>query len=338
MSLTEVTGGQMQPVIASHVAGIPWGNQFIGEEILPPVNTYGEQFMYETYDNSGLVDQGSTARGLNAESKVLTRAQSSTVTKTLTEYSAKIPCDYRLIEAARVQDSIRPRPADGLSSVDRLRLGNARIIQFNNAIQKEKAAASVVFTTSGYDSGLRVTNNSVDFAATGIINTIQLAKRAVAKAYGFEPDTLVLGFTKYLNLLANADILARVTGGATNANPADVNLDLIAQILGVRRIKVGKAVTQTLSVPTADAAPTPGTQTDLWTATTAALIYTGEFDSHDLASPAFGKSFYMNVPETGVRYAVKTWMNDEGNIEWIKASEFWLPAKVMAAGYIWSAS
>jgi hypothetical protein len=339
MGQPEVQNNQLQPVISSMVAGIPWENDFIAEEALPPVNTNGQHFMYQTYDNSGLVDQGSTKRGLNAASKVLQRAGFSTVKAELEEYSAKLPCDYTLIEAARVQDSIRPVPADGLSSVDRLRLGNARIIAFNNLIQKEKAAASVVFTTTNYDSGLKVTNNSVDFGATGIIKTFQTAIRNVQRAYGVKPDTLVCGEQKWIDLSNNPDILARVTGGANNSNPALITPSLIAQLLGLKRILVGGAYTQTLSLPTANSAPTPGAVTDLWTTTSAALIYSGSGQMvSDLSNPVFGKMFYMNTPETGVRYAVRTWMNDEGNIEWIKGAEFFLAAKVMAAGYIWSAA
>lgn len=335
----EVQSGQLQPVISSMVAGVPWENDFIAEQALPPVNTNGEQFLYETYDNSGLVDQGTTKRGLGAASKILQKASSSTVKATLDEYSAKIPCDYRLVEAARVQDSIRPTPADGLNSVDRLRLGNARIIAFNNLIQKEKAAAAIIFASASYDSTLRVTNNSVDFGATGIIKTIQTAQRNVQRAYGVKPRTLILGEQKWLDLSNNSDILARVSGGATNANPALITKQLVAQLLGLDEILEGAAYTQTLSAPTTDVAPTPGTITDLWTTTSAALIYKpkGQLVS-DLSNPVFGKMFYMNVPETGVRYSVRTWMNDEGNVEWVKAAEFFLPAQVMKAGYYWSAS
>jgi hypothetical protein len=133
--------------------------------------------------------------------------------------------------------------------------------------------------------------------------------------------------------MKNPDFLERVTGGATTDKVALVTEDLIARVLDVRRVKVGKAVMQTLS-----ATPSvPGTPTDLWTPNNAALIYTGEFETSDLASPAFGKIFYDIVPETGVRYAAWTWLDDEPNtVEWSKAAEYFVAGQVMKSGYLWT--
>jgi hypothetical protein len=325
----EVGTGQLQPVIASMVAGTHWGQQFIAEQVLPAVDTWGKRFAYETYDNAGLVDHGATKRAMRSESKVLQPAASSSVTKELEDYSAKIPTDVEEIHAARVQDMIRPRPADGMNSVDRLRLSRARIIHYNNQIQKEKAAASLVFGASNYV--LTDTSAPLNFK-TCTIKDLKNARREAAKRCGFDPDIFALGWTSRMQLDENANILDRISGAASKSDPAVVSDELLASLIGVKKLAVGTAVTQTKALP-----GQTGTPTDLWTPDKAAFIYSGDFAGADLASPAFGKLGYMNYPETGVRYKVKTWMNDEGNIEWTLAAEEFLVFSVMtAAGYLFT--
>lgn len=350
MAQTEIGNRQIQSVIAGLVAGAGWGQTFIAEDILPPVDTYGENFIYETWDNSGMADVGEARRGLNSETKQIEPPKNSSVSATLEEYALETFIDYRVKHAQEIQDTLRAAfvPADGLSAVDRLRLGRALRLQYGIQIQKEKAAAALVFASGSYDTGNTYGNGlgnaAIDFAATGILNSIYTVKRTVAKAYGFMPDTFVLGYTKFQNLLANPDVLARVTGGANNAQPAEVNFNLLAQLFGVRRFVVGTAITQTPA-----AAGAVGTATDLWLGTSAALIYTGvgsqqeanamqggpsvgNFPNADLASPAFGKTFFMNVPSTGVRYQVQTWNSDNLKLEHLEATEFFRIAQVMKCG------
>jgi hypothetical protein len=180
MPQIDVANAQLQPVIASMVAGVNWGQTFIAEDVLPPTPTYGLQFIYETWGNEGLVYQGSTRRGENSGSKVLQPPKGGSQTGNVIERSAKMPLDVNVIQAARVQDLIRPRPAEGLSSIDRLRLGRMRMINFNNQIDKESDTASVVFGAGNYDAGLQ--SSTINFATTGIVDTFFAAKRAVARS------------------------------------------------------------------------------------------------------------------------------------------------------------
>lgn len=323
---TEVSNAQLQPSIAADVVGASWDQTFIAEDIIPSVDTGSQRFIYERWDNAGLIDQGKTKRGLHAHSKVLRPAANDTVEAQLEEASAKIPLDVNLIAAAQTQDNIRSVPAKGMSAVDRLRASRARIIKYNNLIQKEKDVAEVVFTATNYDTNLKTTALSFK---TCKVSDIKDAMNDVRRTYGFMPDTFVLGWDARISFDQNSNFLDRITGGSTNANPATVSDELLAQLLGVKRIKVGLAMSQTKA-----AAGAAGTPTDLWTADSAALIYTGEFEQADLATPAFAKQFFMNVPETGLRYAVWSWMDAEPNtVEWQKAAEFYLVKQTMPAGY-----
>ena len=87
--------------------------------------------------------------------------------------------------------------------------------------------------------------------------------RAVGRAWGVKPDTFVLSWDTFLNLIDNAAILDRITGGATVANPADIDLALLSKLFRIPQVLVGEAVVQTQAVPILD----PGDRTktlDTW--------------------------------------------------------------------------
>lgn len=338
MSVTPSTR-QLQSVVAGHVAGTGWGQQFIAEEAFALVNTYGEKFGYETWGNEGLEDVGDAIRAINADTQTVDPPKNSYVEDSLDEYALQTKIDKRLINNARVNDRLRAASGasiEGMSGEDRLRVGRARRLHYNNQIQKEKAAAAIAFVPASFLAALHYGAGggqaAIDFAAAGLIKKIAEAKRAVTRLFGFEPDTFILGYTKFLDLWNNSDVLARITGGASNANPAIVNHQLLAQLFGVKRFLVGSAVTQALAEP----GEAPTAATDLWTPTTASLIYTGEAETADTSSPAFGKMFYMDVPETGVRYDVRTWDSDNGKLEFLEATEFAKPKLIMKAGAIFT--
>ncbi|SRR6266498_1051169 len=329
MSEKFITDAQVQPnLLAPFVIGAGWDQPFIAEDVLPPTNTYAQDFLYETWDNSGLVDEGSTKRALHAGSKILSPAKHGTVRAFLQEASAKIPLDINVLNAAQFKDTVSPVPAPGLSHADRERVGRMRKIAFNNKIQKEKDVASLVFTAGNYDAALQTTALSFK---TCKISDIKDALAKVQQRCGFKPDTFVLGRLARASFDDNTNFMDRISGGATSTSPAVVTDQLLASLIGVKRVLVGFPVTQTI----ADPATLTATPTALWTEDSAALIYSGaDFASSDLSSPAFGKVFYMDVPQTGLRYATWSWMDDEPNtVEWQKAAEYYLVAQTMKSGY-----
>ena len=326
MAVDQITNLQLNPKLAPFVIGAGWDQSFIAERVLPPTETGAQQFRYEKVNNQGLVDQGSTKRGRHSKSKILQPEKNSTVDAFLEEASATIPVDLNDINAANVADAMRGS-ISGLSSADRLRVGRMRLIAFNNAIQKEKDAASLLFTNTNYDSDLRVTTMSFK---TCTVSALKREFRKVQKKYGFLPDTFVLGYESRLAFDENANFLDAISRGRGADQAAALTDQALADLLGVKRIAIGMSVTQTRA-----ASGSVGTVTDLWTEDSAACVYTGDFEQSDLASPAFGKVFYMNVPETGLRYATWSYPDAEPNtVEWQKAAEYYLipSSPLMAAG------
>lgn len=332
MSQTQVDNRQIQSKIAGHVAGTNWYQGFIAEEVLLPADAGAEKFIYETRGNEGLQDVNGGKRAPGGDTARIDPPENATQEAKLDEYAFETTYDYRYKNADEVADQLGAPLVNGLSTVERRRLSRAMDLKLKIQVKKEKAAASLVFGTSNYESALWYGTgggqSAIDFGATGIIESIASAKRAVARLCGFEPDTLTLGYTKWLDLFGNADILARITGGANNAQPAAVNQQLVAQLLGIKKLVVASPVTQASAAPAA----TPSSATDIWTATSAALTYSGHGIEQDTASPAFGKMFYTVVPGTQVRYDVRTWTSGNGKLEHIEVTEFFAALQTMKAG------
>ena len=98
-------------------------------------------------------------------------------------------------------------------------------------------AANVPWTNS-----ITLSNGNWDDAASDPIADVLNAKLDVMKKTGFKPNRMIIGIETWTALLTNPDILARVTGGATNMNPADVNMDLVARVFELESVYVAGGV------------------------------------------------------------------------------------------------
>jgi len=79
------------------------------------------------------------------------------------------------------------------------------------------------------------------------IGDLRDAKTAILESTGFEANTLVLGQKTMDALVDHPDIVDRVkySGGVGNGNPARVNEQTLAQLFGIDRIMVSKAIQNT---------------------------------------------------------------------------------------------
>lgn len=338
---------QLLPILAALIAGVSWGQKFIAKSVLPEVDTYGQWFKYETYDNSGRVLISTAKRGKGAPTKEVPIPKNGSVDGWLEEYALETSVDYTEVHAAEMRDKISGYVPSGgqLNSADRLKFGRLRLVQHDLELLKEQAVANLVFADAAYDAAN--IHTAVDFSAAGIIERIMTDRRRVEKKYGWAPDKLILGWNKWTDLVTNPEILARVSGGSTNANPAEVTKELIAATLGFREVLVGTAVADVeLAEPGAAAA----TQIDLWDPDRAAMIWSGDTSAPtvegqpspseaDLSSPAFGKIFFMNVPETGVPYSTQEYDKyGNGKVAALEATEFYLVSQVMKCGALYKAA
>lgn len=79
------------------------------------------------------------------------------------------------------------------------------------------------------------------------IGDIRAAMTTVLESTGFEPNTLVIGQQVFDALVDHPDIVDRVkySGGVGNGNPARVNEQTIAALMGLERVMVAKAIQNT---------------------------------------------------------------------------------------------
>jgi len=310
---------QIHPVLSGIASGVAWEQEFIYSKVMPAADVGAERFTWEKFDNVGMLDI-STKRGRGDETSSTVPFSSSSVDDRLDEHAKATKIDYRDLNDARVNDMIRGAGGgSGIGAVERLRRQRMLIPKYNIEIQKEKAAAALIFTATNYPSALRISN--LDFGGSTVITALRDYFRDAQKLYGKPINCGVLGWTAYTDLCDNAVVLDRIEGGATVSNPALVTPTLLANILGVERLVIGTAVTQTKADP-----GEAGTATDLWTADMAAFFYqdfASAPEDGNVVTPSFARMAYMTVPETGVTSSVKTWMNDNGKIEFLELTEFW---------------
>jgi len=342
-----ISNTQMQPqLVPGLVVGVGQDQTFIQEAVLPSVRVPAQDFYYRVWDNFGLQDHGETQRGLNEHSKIILGGKKGIVRGFAPEYSAKTPLDVNIIAAAEAVDRSGPSSGGGLSYADQERQAAMALLVFNKRIQREKAAASIVFTADNYDAALQTT--SVSFK-TCTIQDIKDRMREVQVRTGYLPDTFVLGWKARTSFDVNDKFLDRINGGATVSEPAVVTDMLLASLLGLKLVIKGTPIIQAAALPgeLPAAAGTP-----IWTDDSAALIYVGDPRVNPNPtcvgqtngdgfftqfSPSFGKTFYVNVPGFGLRYGAWAWMDDEPNtMEWQKVAEYRLAAQTMKSGYFFS--
>lgn len=85
-----------------------------------------------------------------------------------------------------------------------------------------------------------------DASNTNIVKQVKAAKRVVHKAsMGVMPNTLVIPGPVYDELTENPDILSRIISGGTNATPAMVTKNALAQVFGVENVWIAEAINVT---------------------------------------------------------------------------------------------
>ena len=151
-----------------------------------------------------------------------------------------------------VPDQIRAN-ADPAVDVER---AAAEWVMHKMLIRREKAWVNSFFKTGVWTNeetgvaGTPGTGETVKWSDTTSgdpIGDLRAAKSAILESTGFEANTLVLGQKVMDALTDHPDIVDRVkySGGVGNGNPARVNEQTLAQLMGIERIMVSKAIENT---------------------------------------------------------------------------------------------
>lgn len=178
-------------------------------------------------------------------------------------------------------------------------------------IAREKAFAGVALAGASWTTtrtGVAAGPNGVQFlqwndaAATPLTDVIAW-KLVVQLLTGLLPNVLMIGAEVWAKLQTNAQILARVTGGATNSNAASVTKKLVAQLMGLDDLVVMEAVENTAPEKA------PGTES-----------YTGAY-----INGKKGLLFHRNDtvgPEIATAMRTYTWEQYAGSREGIRIKKY----------------
>jgi len=168
-----------------------------------------------------------------------------------------------------------------------IRSAGAQTLAMRLMIHREKQFADTFFTTGVWGTDRTLSGSAQwDHADSTPIKDVTLASRTIQLASGgFRPNTLVVGRETHDALVNNADIIARLSGGATVSNTALVTKAKLAEIFEVENYYVMESVQNTAAEGAAESTSFIGGDS-------AMLCYTPS--SAGLMSPAAGLTFAWN--------------------------------------------
>lgn len=141
-----------------------------------------------------------------------------------------------------------------------------------------------------------------DAASTPIDNVRQWKRDFQVRNYGFKPNKMVVTQDIIDELMANPQILGRINGGATIANPAMIDMTLLANVFGVEQVLIADAVSNTAAAGATEVA-------DYMIKDQILLTYSPE--SAGLETPASGLIFAWNsIPNVSWGISMETFSDD----------------------------
>jgi hypothetical protein len=185
-------------------------------------------------------------------------------------------------------------------------------------LRRELAFTSDFWTTGVWTTdvtGGTTVDKWSDYGSSEPIQNIRTYKRTVRRLIGVNPNLLVLGDLTFEILQDHPAFLDRIKYTGTNSQPADVTMNVIAQLFGVDRVLVGNSIRVTTTE-----------QADVTTAHTysanwdddALLLYVNPTPS--IWEPSAGYTFSWKVSSTagaGMQWA-RRWRDDERMGEYLE--------------------
>src|SRR5512139_563511 len=115
-------------------------------------------------------------------------------------------------------------------------------------LRREIQWVSDCFGTTKWATDVVGTTNFVkwsDYTSSDPVTDIETGKKTILASTGYEPNTLVVGYNVFRYLRNHPDMLDRIKYGGTSGSPAVVSEGALAEVFGVGRVLVAKAVKAT---------------------------------------------------------------------------------------------
>jgi len=245
--------GETNPILTKFAMGYQ-PVQGIAHLVAPRVESLTESGTIYSFGKEGFMIYDSE-RALRAATKKIDFHLSKD-TYRCAEHALESSLDYKELEIAE-----RYNAKKVLSLEKRAVMLTQRALQ----TELEKAVADIIFNATYYASGNKVTltggDKFSDYDNSDPVDVVKTGLIAARADMGIEPNTGVIGYTAWKRLREHPKILDRIKYSMT----AVLTPELVAQVLGLKKLIVGEGVYST------DA----GVFTDLW-GDYFALIYVPE--------------------------------------------------------------
>jgi hypothetical protein len=150
---------------------------------------------------------------------------------------------YRAINYAigvEIPDEVRSN-SDAVFNLDN---DATQLVTHLQMIRRERAFAADFMTTGVWGTDVTGTTNFTkwsDYGGSDPLTDLEDGLDTVEGNTGSRPNKLILGAIGWRRLKHHPDLVDRVSGGATTGNPAIVQRQLLASLIGVDQVLVGRA-------------------------------------------------------------------------------------------------
>jgi hypothetical protein len=209
-------------------------DEFVADKVFPNIAVDKRSDLYFKYNKDDFNRDTAQERAPGAESA------GDGFSVSTDSYSAKVVALHHDIPDQNRANTDEPLNEDEDAAI---------LLTHKLLLKREIDWASAFFTTgvwTGTTTGTDIVPGTKWDNASGTpIKDIKAQIIAQKKLHGFRPNTLVLGEEVWNALQESADFLARITGGSTKDNPAVVMPELLAQVLGIKRVLIAGAIKNT---------------------------------------------------------------------------------------------
>ena len=174
-------------------------------------------------------------------------------------------------------------------------------------LYNEKLIADAIFAQTWADGVLHGTDMQGAWAtqttASTLISDIRAGKSAVQAKTGLEPNTLLMDYATWVKILDNALILDRIKYSQAGVTTEQI----VAMVLGLERVLVGKALINSAKEHNGEATFTPKQLWEYNSGKGSAFLYYTPV-SAGLRTPAAGYKYQMNID--GAAREVRSYRED----------------------------
>lgn len=216
-----------QPLTAFSVAYSQTAEGFVADKVFPSVPVSNASDVYATWARGNFFRDDVQVRPMGGRAPVQ-GVKPAWASYTIEEEAL----------AATIDDRERANQTAPINS----ERAKTRMLMDQHLIHRDRKWAAAYFKTGvwgadviGHATTANATQEIFWNLSTGVpIQAVRRRKRAIKMATGREPNVLVLGSDVEMALLDNAEVIARISGGASQSDPALVDLQTLSTAFGLR--------------------------------------------------------------------------------------------------------